>query len=624
MDSSIQNTIRDLEAEFFDALTSGPAQLSAFEASWASFGQKLEGSNIDKLSTDTIDMLMSLTATISAVSSDVLDCEAAVTALDEELCSDVTQILDHGLVTNPAAQLPAYIEPSNKWLCANLHNPYPSQAVREHISRETNSSRKVVDAWFVDMRKRIGWNALRKEHFNKRADIIEAATLFFEKNEVDSLSVPIQLRFAAIASLAQEQYSAKLDSSSLAAKLDSAVKDMTPELKIQIRHDKDTKQKKAPSYPTPAPSPDHNSVPLSPASSTSSVMELLMPQFKRKRHSDSGEEQPVAKRTRCDSSDMIDAWPSPALSLGQLDETESSSGPAQSQTTLTPPPVSSKRKRRLSESDGSPYPKRPQSFNIQPRPIAVSGPLPTSNLAFDSWFVQLLGGTPPPVTDEVPDPSAPLDIQISNWPSDFCLSSVIDESSLPSTISMSTITPDPIPDFSSHLDDSTLALFQSNLDDICETSSDFQFDEGAFTDFQHPDAMFCSVDSQSTAQPDHNISSMQTAPTGNCYTMASVFQPVNPSQANHPVPDAHAAPFPLSPLDNFWETTSTQVGPSSAPNFSAAPVPTIHIPATLPMLMQYASVPALLSPSEKEAKHRELLEAQAKVFALYAELAAAS
>nr|AAB22022.1 A42 mating-type factor beta 4-1 gene product [Coprinus cinereus, Peptide Partial, 44 aa] [Coprinopsis cinerea] len=44
------------------------------------------------------------------------------------------------------------------WLKDNWYNPYPSPQVRSSIAKQTGASRKDIDAWFIDARKRIGWN----------------------------------------------------------------------------------------------------------------------------------------------------------------------------------------------------------------------------------------------------------------------------------------------------------------------------------------------------------------------------------------------------------------------------------------------------------------------------------
>jgi len=78
--------------------------------------------------------------------------------------------------------IPSYVWPSWRWLLDNLHNPYPSKSVRATISHQTHSPMKDIDAWFSDVRKRIGWNSIRRKHFSNRHDLIEAATDFFQKH----------------------------------------------------------------------------------------------------------------------------------------------------------------------------------------------------------------------------------------------------------------------------------------------------------------------------------------------------------------------------------------------------------------------------------------------------------
>lgn len=39
---------------------------------------------------------------------------------------------------------------------------------------------KDIDAWFIDVRKRIGWNRIRRAYFETRADMVKAATRHFK------------------------------------------------------------------------------------------------------------------------------------------------------------------------------------------------------------------------------------------------------------------------------------------------------------------------------------------------------------------------------------------------------------------------------------------------------------
>ena len=199
---------------------------------------------------------------------------------------------------------PRYISPSYQWLVSNLHNPYPSKEIKNKISHETQTSSKDIDGWFVDARRRIGWNALRKSRFsNKRADIIEAATLFFVKADPKCPLDPIvELAFASIESSAKDLYSEKLSESTLVTSLDMAVKDMTPEIEAQskanrMQRNRLERQRKAKAncaalaYPSPDRSPitssDENPLPPSDQDSLTTTNHASASSSLKRRHSSS-------------------------------------------------------------------------------------------------------------------------------------------------------------------------------------------------------------------------------------------------------------------------------------------------------------------------------------------------
>jgi len=71
----------------------------------------------------------------------------------------------------------------------NLHHPYPPKEVKKAISKRWNIPVKDIDAWFVDIRRRIGWNRIRKTHFsNKQDKIIAAAKRFFTPTALTGFS----------------------------------------------------------------------------------------------------------------------------------------------------------------------------------------------------------------------------------------------------------------------------------------------------------------------------------------------------------------------------------------------------------------------------------------------------
>nr|AEN14456.1 HD1 homeodomain mating-type protein Le.a1-2 [Lentinula edodes] len=189
----------------------------------------------------------------------------------------------------PSGNLPSYIPPSYTWLLSNLHNPYPSTTIRDTIASTTNTPRRLIDAWFVDVRRRIGWTNLiegrsglkgggalthgkgtpgvRRPHktlgpppnpinnlvngitevpkYKTRKELVAAATRFFVKPVVDTSDVGMGLAFSAnanhlsasenqtftvMADTARMLYRDKLHPTELAVAVTSRVKQWTPGL----------------------------------------------------------------------------------------------------------------------------------------------------------------------------------------------------------------------------------------------------------------------------------------------------------------------------------------------------------------------------------------------------------
>lgn len=157
------------------------------------------------------------------------------------------------------------------------------------MAEDTGSLRKDIDAWFLDARKRLGWNEMRRKHFNnKRADIVDAAKRFF-LNTDPSRPLPhmVESEFASMQIRAQELYSNKFEESPLAVQLDRSIIDMTPGIKARVGGTKSRKTrtssatKAARNYPTPQPSPTGASSPLD-LSPTPSLLELPLGPSKRR------------------------------------------------------------------------------------------------------------------------------------------------------------------------------------------------------------------------------------------------------------------------------------------------------------------------------------------------------
>lgn len=287
--TSLKSQLLSAETGFLDAVVHGADALNSFHLQWASLQQSLTQEVLDP---STAQVAFSVSQTIAILAESLLNLDIEATELSQRLNQETSQILDSNHLIIPAKTNPsparspspsqsqstssnsAYIQPSYTWLLSNLHYPYPSRDIKSTISSQTCCPVKDIDAWFVDVRKRIGWNALRKARFlNKRADIVDAATRFFVKGDPKRpLDAAIELEFVAIESRARDLYTEKFLQSFLATKLDGAVKDMTPDMKMQAKSERKQRrrleqrgreQRARDAYPSPSTSPEP-SLPASP------------------------------------------------------------------------------------------------------------------------------------------------------------------------------------------------------------------------------------------------------------------------------------------------------------------------------------------------------------------------
>ncbi|KNZ75013.1 Mating-type protein beta1-1 [Termitomyces sp. J132] len=396
-----------------------PSRVDDFYRQYDEYTNTLEMAiRANLLSPSTIALAAALSIKVYHTIESSFDVERLSMKLMESFLDETAVILDCSTTntSSPPAYvsgsaLAPYIKPSYEWLVANIQNPYPSPVIRDAIARQAGTVRKDVDSWFMDARKRIGWNDARKTYFsNKRADIIDAATRFYANDEKLSLSQGAEHALISIMKNAKNLYCDKFNQTVLASKLDAAVKDLTPQTKAgakaeQLRH---LQMKKArDSYPSPERSPEPAD--LSPALCHQSALAQPTSISNRKRRNmrvepadvDQVEDTRTVKRARLDElssssspkiSPLPTGLPSPVPSIdGPSEATEPSNLSSSSQ----PAPTVPSHKRRLSESDVRGALKRPRNLPHGPRLQAVSDPLSMTSALFDaystpfdSWFEQ--------------------------------------------------------------------------------------------------------------------------------------------------------------------------------------------------------------------------------------------
>ena len=97
----------------------------------------------------------------------------------------------NSLSISPPSVLSAHLHVmlSFKYLLANLHNPFLTSETRKSLAQQSGVSEKVISDWFVNIRQKIGWTAIQREHFNKsRPFTVDSAriVLLNERSKADA------------------------------------------------------------------------------------------------------------------------------------------------------------------------------------------------------------------------------------------------------------------------------------------------------------------------------------------------------------------------------------------------------------------------------------------------------
>ena len=85
--------------------------------------------------------------------------------------------------------VPLHVALSFKYLLANLHNPFLTSETRKSLAQQSGVSEKVISDWFVNIRQKIGWTTIQREHFNKsRPFTVDSAriVLLNERSKTDA------------------------------------------------------------------------------------------------------------------------------------------------------------------------------------------------------------------------------------------------------------------------------------------------------------------------------------------------------------------------------------------------------------------------------------------------------
>jgi hypothetical protein len=224
--SSLSTDLLSIEGEFLSSLSLGGNSLLIFQSKWSSIWNRIQNSaKSGLLSQETATKAVSIATHIESLARSFLKNSMAADTLSNAFLSEVDDILEHAPIVDEResgapssvsastpSHIPPYIPPAYEWLLKNLHDPYPSNKVRQSICAQTSTSLKQVTSWFLSIRRRIGWTALARKHFaNNRSETLDAAyRALVQDDPKRPLDSKIISEFMELRVVAESLYSDKL------------------------------------------------------------------------------------------------------------------------------------------------------------------------------------------------------------------------------------------------------------------------------------------------------------------------------------------------------------------------------------------------------------------------------
>ena len=142
-----------------------------------------------------------LLSRLNIVSQRLANVEAAIASVTSSTMAELNNLfasLDLKLSDLPV-QPPCAVSPT-KWLLENLHNPYPSGAIKRTMEDSPELNGRTVNEWLTRARQRIGWTRLLRDRFSGcRSAATDAAFRAFVREDPRSpLDAELDAAFMAI------------------------------------------------------------------------------------------------------------------------------------------------------------------------------------------------------------------------------------------------------------------------------------------------------------------------------------------------------------------------------------------------------------------------------------------
>jgi hypothetical protein len=240
MDEALSSRLQVVERNFLLAAETGQPALAAFEVEWESLLAEIEAT-LPSLSSATISLANHVTAAIGVLASGFAELEDELDGIHSQAAAERDEILAR-YVRPPA---PTTRRPSPRktlqdtcyrWFIKNLHDPYPSAAVKASLAETAHRPVANVDVWFQRARRRIRWNEVANDHFGGERHLMQkAAHVFFVEKQQDPLDPEVNMAFMQMQEHAEGMYNDRFRETDFMRTIDKLVKTMPADGVIPTR-----------------------------------------------------------------------------------------------------------------------------------------------------------------------------------------------------------------------------------------------------------------------------------------------------------------------------------------------------------------------------------------------------
>lgn len=185
----LRRRLEAVDYDYMDAFARGEQDFTGFERMVASlFNDVSLAIDRGELDESTIQFAAATASLLEAASEMFISIQNAMEEHETSVVAAVDDVLRQKRApkpqTGPKKTPPAFILSAYEWLKDNLHNPYPTDAIKTSFCETHGLTPEFMKGWFTKARIRIGWTEIKKQYYSNRLNpSVSAANIVFRQPE---------------------------------------------------------------------------------------------------------------------------------------------------------------------------------------------------------------------------------------------------------------------------------------------------------------------------------------------------------------------------------------------------------------------------------------------------------